>query len=126
LEQPKERGSFRPRHGGISRLRLACLFLFQLPACTSKFTTIECWNARAASHVPKRETTNVHNSGQMCMFQGKNGRDFRAFTTKCTVSGGYAKTPIRTNLSKDEAKRRSICDAIKDHRDSIFEIEPAS
>jgi len=23
----------------------------------------------------------VHNSGQMCLFQGKNSRDFRAFTT---------------------------------------------
>jgi hypothetical protein len=28
-------------------------------------------------------------------------------------------TPIRTNLSKDEAKSSSICDDIKDHRDII-------
>jgi len=32
------------------------------------------------SHVPQRETTNVHDSGQVCTFPGKNGPGFEALT----------------------------------------------
>ncbi len=38
--------------------------------------------ARFWSHVPQREATNVHDWGQVCLFEGKIGRDFRAFTTE--------------------------------------------
>jgi len=44
----------------------------------------------------------VHNSGQMCLFQGKNGRDFRVFTKSRTtilsttaVGGRERKIPDR-------------------------------
>ena len=29
---------------------------------------------------PRKSVSNVHDSGQVCMFQGKNGRNFKAFT----------------------------------------------
>ena len=32
------------------------------------------------SGFPRKLCPNVHDWGQVCMFQGKNGRDFRAFT----------------------------------------------
>jgi hypothetical protein len=34
----------------------------------------------AMSH-PGNACPNVHDWGQVCLFQGKNGRDFRAFTS---------------------------------------------
>src|SRR5258708_7141505 len=39
----------------------------------------------AAMYHPGNACPNVHDSGQVCMFQGKNGRDFRAFTTRILV-----------------------------------------
>src|SRR5436305_2627395 len=32
------------------------------------------------SGFPRKRVSNVHNSGQVCMFQGKNSRNFKAFT----------------------------------------------
>jgi hypothetical protein len=39
----------------------------------------------AAMYHPGNACPNVHDSGQVCMVQGKNGRDFRAFTTRILV-----------------------------------------
>ena len=33
------------------------------------------------SGFPRKRVSNVHDSGQVCMFQGKNGRNFKAFTS---------------------------------------------
>jgi hypothetical protein len=48
------------------------------------------------SHVPQRETTNVHDWGQVCMFQGKKGPGFEAFTT------GHESHSVKRPLSVDE------------------------
>ncbi|GCF08634.1 hypothetical protein KDI_21980 [Dictyobacter arantiisoli] len=34
------------------------------------------------SGFPRKRCPNAHDSEQVCMFQGKNGRDFRAFLLK--------------------------------------------
>ena len=40
------------------------------------------------SGFPRKLCPNVHDWGQVCMFQGKNGRDFRAFTSGFKVPSG--------------------------------------
>ncbi|WP_201364243.1 hypothetical protein [Dictyobacter formicarum] len=35
---------------------------------------------QVGSGFPRKRCLNVHDSGQVCMFEGKIGRDFRAFT----------------------------------------------
>jgi hypothetical protein len=57
------------------------------------------------SHVPQRETTNVHASGQVCMFEGKNGRDFRAFTSALLL---FIKTSSRP-ASSSHGRLASPC-----------------
>src|SRR6266849_9435545 len=41
----------------------------------------------AAMDHPGNACPNVHDWGQVCLFQGNNGRDFRAFTTRLNCFG---------------------------------------
>ena len=50
-------------------------------ACKRCISNIPCSYPRWGAAFPGNACPNVHDWGQVCMFQGKNGQDFRAFTT---------------------------------------------
>ncbi len=47
------------------------------------------------SGFPRKRVSNVHDSGQVCMIQGKNGRNFKAFTSPCgRMEAAHHVTPL--------------------------------
>jgi ATPase family associated with various cellular activities (AAA) len=60
----------------------------------------------------------VHDSGQVCMFQGKNGRDFRAFTNGLMTDESVS-LPVRKVQSLAETIRNNVGRVIIGKRDII-------
>src|SRR6266567_4568094 len=60
------------------------------------------------SGFPRKICPNVHNSGQVCMFQGKNSRNFKAFTSIAQDTPGRTDLDWATLLDRHRLTDRSL------------------
>src|SRR5438132_9040440 len=125
------------QHASMIELALARTRLTQLVSASEHAASPLSAGTRFWSHVPKRETTNVHDSGQVCMFQGKNGPDSRAFTTHSSgtssinvVTGTSSALAMRSNTKRSTCrrgschKRRTVLSPTSDLRDKVEILNP--